>query len=135
MHPFLQFPQLTFLSFVIVPLLLRIVAGATFAYIAFVHFNRRNELAEARTPILGRFGMFIWVAIIIEAAMALCMFAGYYAQFTALLGIVLSLKHFTFAKSYPRAVPLCRVDYIYLLVICISILFMGAGAFALDLPL
>lgn len=135
MQPFLQFPQLTFLSFLLVPVLLRVVAAASVGYIAYVHYKRRIELAETPTPILNKLGYVIWVAIVIEAAIAVCLLVGYYAQYAALLGMVLSLKHFVFAKRYARLVPLCRVDYVYLFVICLALVFTGAGAFAMDIPL
>lgn len=133
-HPFLQFPQLLYLAF-FVPLLLRVVAAASFGYIAYIHFKRRETLAEARVAVVGRVGGLIWLAIVVEAGMALCLLFGYYAQTTALLGLAVSLKHFIFAKKYPRFMPLGRAEYVYLFVICLSILLLGAGAFALDLPL
>jgi uncharacterized membrane protein YphA (DoxX/SURF4 family) len=126
MHPFLQFPNLAFLSFLLVPVLLRAVAALSIAYIAYVHFVRRSE---------SPFGAVIWVTILVEAAIALCLLAGYYTQYAALLGVLLSIKHFVFAKRYSRMVPLCRVDYVYLFVICLSLVITGGGAFALDIPL
>lgn len=136
MRPFLQFPELFFLAPLLVPVLLRIVAAASFGYIAFIQYKRRSEISAMRLPLIGKWRLWlVWVAIVLEASMGLSLLVGYYAQVVALLGFVLCVKHYVYAKKYARAIPLCRADYIYLAVICLALIFMGAGAFAMDLPL
>lgn len=146
MHPFLLFPSLLFLA----PLgatILRVTAALAFAYIARVHIQRREEIAETHYVLLGKpDAWLISVVIILESLLALALFFGFYTQLAAIAGLVLCTKHFTYAKMYPRAIPLCRLDYVFLFAICLSLLFTGAGAFsftffgntvhtAMDLPL
>lgn len=129
------FPDLLVFSF-FAPTLLRIVAAVSFLAIGYVQIKRRNEIGKTHFPIIGAPGA--WLAVVVGIAailIGLMLFFGYYTQYAALAGIVLGLKHIIYAKKYPRAIPLCRVDYIYLIVICASLLLLGAGAFAQDLPL
>ena len=129
------FPQVLFLS-PLVGTLLRLTVGITILYIAYVHWQRKEELGETGFPIIGRAGSaYIAVGAVIEAALALSLIAGYATQLVALLALALSLKHFIFAKKYPRATPLCRLDYFYLAVMSLCLFLMGAGAFAMDWPL
>lgn len=128
------FPSLLTYSF-FAPTLLRVTVALTFAYIAYVQYKRREEIAKMRVPMVGKIGGLIWVALVIEALMALALLVGYCTQIAALLGLLLSIKHYVYAKKYPLVIPLGRADYIFIFVICLSILLTGAGAFAFDLPL
>lgn len=129
------FPDLLVFSF-FAPTLLRMVAALSFLAIAYVQIQRRNEIGRMHFPLIGAPGA--WLASVlgvVAGVIGLMLFFGYYTQYAALAGIVLGMKHIIFAKKYARAIPLCRVDYIYLIVICASLLLLGAGAFAQDLPL
>lgn len=89
-----------------------------------------------RIPFIGTLGNgLLWLVLAVECALALMFLVGYYTQFAALAGLVLCIKHFIYAKKYARAIPLCRADYIYLFVLCLALVCMGAGAFAMDIPL
>jgi uncharacterized membrane protein YphA (DoxX/SURF4 family) len=128
------FPSLLTYTF-FAPTLLRITVALAIAYIAYVQFIRREEIAEMRVPVVGKIGGLIWIALIVETAIAIGLFVGYLTQICALLAMLLCIKHFIYAKKYPRVMPLCRADYIFIFVICLSLLLTGAGAFAFDLPL
>ncbi|MBX4192612.1 hypothetical protein KW798_03985 [Candidatus Parcubacteria bacterium] len=110
------------------PTLLRILVAVAFGFIAYVHYKRREELKVS-------LGVWLWIALAIEVLIALSLFLGYYTQIGALAGIIMSGTQAWYAKSHPRATPLCRVDYIFLKVICLSLLISGAGALAFDIPL
>ncbi len=136
MHPFLQFPGLFFLAPLFVPVLLRFVVALSLAAIALTQYKRREEISLMRVPLIGTLGNgMLWLVLVIEVALAAMFLVGYYTQLAALAGLVLCIKHFIYAKKYSRAIPLCRVDYVYLFVICLALVCMGAGAFAMDLPL
>ena len=55
------------------------------------------------------------------------------AQLAALLGLIVALKCVLFARSYKKIMPLDRSASVLLLVILLSLVIMGAGAFAFDL--
>ena len=135
MHPFLQFPQLFFLAPEFVPVLFRITIALSILYIVSVQYKRRVTLEEMRIPLIGKVGGLLWLLLAIELVLAAMFLFGYYTQFAALVGLVLSAKHYMFAKRYPAAIPLPRAAYVYIFVICIALVFMGAGAFAMDVPL
>ena len=129
------FPQLLFLS-PLVGTLLRLAVGLTFLSIAYIQWKRREEIGGMRFPLIGMPGSgFIVLLALIQAVIGVALIIGYATQVFALVALVSSVKQFIFAKRYSRAIPLCRVDYFYLAIMCICLLLMGAGAFAFDLPL
>ena len=131
----MTFPEFLFLA-PLVGTLLRLVVGLSLLYIAYVQLKRRDEIGQMSLPIIGPAGAgLVTVAASFKAIVGLALIIGYATQLAALLALALCLKQFIYAKRYPRAVPLCRVDYFYLIVMCISLFLMGAGAFAFDLPL
>jgi uncharacterized membrane protein SirB2 len=135
-HPFLQFPQLFFLAPQFVPLLLRLTAALSFFYIAYTQAKRRKEISELKIKIIGHVDQtMVLISALIIAATGLALFFGWYTQIAAIVGIIIALKHAVFAKKYPSAIPLCRGEYVYLIVILLTLLISGAGALAMDVPL
>ncbi len=128
------FPDLLALGF-FAPTLLRIAASLAFLFGAHIQYKRLAELEKISFPIVGAGAWIIWLSIIAHAAIGAMLFFGYYTQIAALLGIAGSIKGLIYAKRYPRVFALCRADYFFVLVICLSLLVSGAGAFAFDLPL
>jgi hypothetical protein len=128
------FPDLLALGF-FAPTLLRVAAACAFLFGAYIQYRRLDELSKIRFPIVGGGAWIIWLSIIAHAAIGAMLFFGYYTQIAAILGALGSIKGLIYAKKYPRVFALCRVDYFFVLVICLSLLFSGAGAFAFDLPL
>ncbi len=119
------FPGL--LTFAIVaPFLLRLAAALVLGYTAYVQITRKDELGG---------GIWLWLGAIAGAAAALSLLLGYYTQLGALAGVVLSIIYIVYAKRYPRAVPMCRGEYILILIICLSLMLSGAGWPAFDIRL
>lgn len=128
------FPEL--LTFgILAPTLLRVTAAMMLIYIAYHHYKNRNDKAARRFPLLGDAMWIVWTALAIEITTAAALFFGYYTQYAALVGAALALKHLVWNGSYPRFFLLPRSTAILLLVITLSLLVTGAGAFAFDLPL
>jgi len=48
--------------------------------------------------------------------------------------MLIAFKHGLGTKQYSQILPLSGAAYFLLFVICLSLLFQGAGAFAFDLP-
>ncbi len=128
------FPDLLSLGF-FAPTLLRVAVALAFLFGAYIQYQRINELSQIRFPIIGWGARWIWLSIIAHAAIGLMLLFGYYTQIAAILGALGSIKGLVYAKKYPRVFALCRLDYLFVLVICLSLLVSGAGAFAFDLPL
>ncbi len=128
------FPQLLFLA----PLsatLLRIAAGVAFLLMAWVHLQKRDELGQIDFPIVGRGTWIPTLASIVELAIAAGLIFGIYTQAFALLGTLRALKSFVWKRRYGAMIPLSRTASALLFVICLSLVFTGAGVFAFDLPL
>jgi len=128
------FPEL--LTFgILAPTLLRVAAALVFVYLAYHHYKDRNDRAARAFPILGDAMWVVWAAVVIEVATAAGLFFGYYTQYAALVGAAIALKQLVWSGSYQRFFILPRSTAILLLVIALSLLVTGAGAFAFDLPL
>ena len=129
------FPQILFLT-PLVGTILRVVVAFSLLYIAYTLVQRRDEIGRMDFPVTGPLGSsLVTISAFIKIVIAGGLFIGYATQLFAIFAFVVSLKHFVFAKRYPRATPLCRLDYFYLMILCVCLFIMGAGAFALDLPL
>ena len=131
----LLFPHLLDYQF-FVPTLLRVAAGLFFAYIAYQMFVTRDEITRARVIIVGHIrNWMVWVSALVTLAVGILLFVGLWTQAAAIVGMLISLKHGFGVKKYSAILPLSGGAYILLFVICAALLFLGGGAFAIDLPL
>jgi uncharacterized membrane protein YphA (DoxX/SURF4 family) len=128
------FPDLLVFGF-FAPTLIRIFVALVFLASAYMLYVRRDELSTTPFAVIGRGAWIIWVALFINLAVGAMLFAGYYTQIAALVGALLSIKGLVWGKRYGRFFVLCRIDYLFVLVMCLSLLLTGAGALAFDLPL
>jgi uncharacterized membrane protein YphA (DoxX/SURF4 family) len=129
------FPSLLTYGF-FAPMVLRILVAASFFYIAYAQTTRRKEISQTGFPFIGKPDpTLVIISAICIFLTGVALFLGWHTQIAALVGIVICLKHAAFAKKYPRAIPLCRLEYIYMLVILLTLLISGAGALAMDVPL
>lgn len=128
------FPQFLMFSF-FAPTLLRVAAACIFAYLAYRHYQNRQEIAHITFPIVGHGAWIAWFAILVEAGVAIALFFGWYTQIAAILGAIAALKHIVFVGKYQGFFWLTRSAAFLLFVVCFSLLLTGAGALAFDLPL
>ncbi len=127
------FPQLLDYSF-FAPTILRVLVAISFFYIAYAQASRRKEISELKIQIIGHVNqsvVLISSALIFVTGAALLL--GWHTQLASLLGIAVALKHAIYAKKYPRLIPLCRLEYVYLIVILCTLLLTGAGQLAFDI--
>ena len=117
------------------PLLLRVGAAIVFAAVAYIQWQRRDEISKTDLPVIGRSSWWVWTSAIAHLAVAALLLLGSYTQAAALLGALLSVKHAFWSHRYPRVFPLGRAAGLLLLLISLSLVLSGAGAFAQDLPL
>ncbi len=117
------------------PTMLRIAVALAFFFGAYIQYKRLGELSRISFPLVGGGVWIIWLSIIAHAVIGLMLFVGYYTQIAAILGALGGIKGIVYAKKYPRLFALCRAEYFFIVVICLSLLLSGAGAFAYDLHL
>lgn len=128
------FPQILFLA----PLsatILRIAAGFVFLYLAYVHFGKRTRAADEIAPIVGGARVILVIYSLIELVVGICLIIGLWTQAAALIGFLIGAKMLIIRKALKDLKPISELSYFLLAVICLSLLFTGAGAFAFDLPL
>jgi uncharacterized membrane protein YphA (DoxX/SURF4 family) len=129
------FPQILFLS-PLATTLLRIVAGLFFGYISYRMIVTRAEIERTDMPIVGQPSEWlVWFSALATLAVGILLVVGLWTQAAAILGMIIALKHTYVAKKYPALMPLASSACLLLFVVCLSLLFSGAGAFGVDLPL
>lgn len=116
------------------PTLLRLAVGLVFLGGAYVQYQRLRELSALRFPIVGGGAWVIWLSIVAHAVIGAMLFLGYFTQVAAILGALGGIKGVVYAKKYPRLFSFCRLEYAFIIVICLSLLLTGAGQFAFDIP-
>ena len=135
MHPFLQFPQLFFLAPEYVPVFLRIAAAGVFACAAYTVYKNRTAAKQTSLPIIGVQPWLVSFVIAVYSLIVLMLVFGYYTQFGALLGTLAAFKELVWGKRMRPLFPISRTSAFLLMIICLALVFMGAGAFAFDIPL
>lgn len=127
-------------SYFIAPLFLRLCVAVAFGYQAVQHIKHKRAVAEELGGALRFLSLesAVWltgVLILTEAALGLLLFVGAYTQLAALLAGLGLAKMAYLKKHFHAYAPLPRSTYLVLIVICFTLLFTGAGQYAIDLPL
>lgn len=129
------FPDL--LSFALLaPFILRLTVGITFMYISFfaIYKNRQSFFEYYKKHHYPLPIILTWFFGVLNLIVGLSLVIGFLTQIAVIVGIYLlvslslcdqEIKSFQFQKSF----------YVLLGIVCFSLLFLGAGAFAIDLPL
>ena len=130
------FPDLLIYS-LLAPFILRVVVGLIFVNLGVLAFKNEKERWLTSLSVLKVPNPKIATRIfgVIEIIGGIMFILGFYTQVAALaLGLLTFIEAYV---EYKDPVILKRnfVFYIMLLAIVISLLFSGAGAFAIDLPL
>ncbi|MEK7635105.1 MAG: DoxX family protein [Patescibacteria group bacterium] len=119
------------------PLILRVVAGLIFIDLGILVFKNEKErwLASLSFLKIPKPQLALKIIGCLEIAGGIMLILGFYTQIAALV-----LALFTFIESYmeykePVFLKRNFVFYFILFAITLSLLFSGAGAFAVDLPL
>lgn len=129
------FPQLLFLTPLAIALL-RITAGVFAIVIAWQCAEKRHLMAQVRLPLIGRAPEWvIWVACMAYAIIGGLLVVGAWTQVAALLATLAALKLAIISRILPQFSALHTTTYILLSIVSLALVFMGAGALALDLPL
>ena len=130
------FPSL-FTYALVVPFVFRIIVGAFFIYLAYATVNK--DLKE-KSAILENLklkpGLFwLWIIIFIEIVGGVLLIAGLFTQVASLaLSILIALNAIARWKN-KKGVGFEASSILLLLVITLSLIFLGPGFYAFDLPL
>ncbi|MEX0917416.1 MAG: DoxX family membrane protein [Candidatus Paceibacterota bacterium] len=129
------FPELLTFSF-FAPFLLRLALAVFFLSAAQFHFDNRKKISDEIAKKWGSLGKAsARVGSLVEFIIAILLLAGFYTQYAALLAIIVIAKMLFFKRTYPLIAYQSVWAYVFALVIAISLLITGAGAFAFDIPL
>ncbi len=121
---------------VIAPLLIRVTLGALLLYLSAEHFRSRHEIARLVSTLIGKLSKGTgWYLAGIELIIGAALVVGLYTQIAAIIVIVLSLKCLVVKKNLKALSPLSHSTYLLMIVMALSLMLSGAGAFAFDLPL
>ena len=114
------FPQLLFLS-PFAALIIRLTTAGVFAYVAWSHFTQKEK---------------VWVRYFsaFEILVATLLFIGLYTQLAAFVSLVVLAIMWKF-ELFGYNTPTRGITFLLMFVLCLSLTVMGAGPFALDLPL
>lgn len=129
------FPELLFLSF-FAPFFLRIGLGMVLFFTSFHQLvDNRRKNTERFISIWPKHGVrFLWMVGVSEVVIGLSFVAGIFIQPLALVLAIISLLAI-FSHKFHKATNRNITFYILTLVIALSLLVTGAGAFGIDTPL
>jgi uncharacterized membrane protein YphA (DoxX/SURF4 family) len=133
------FPDLLFLQ-LLSPFLLRVAVGIMFFWIGYSYLfrDRVATIAQLSTkwPKYATFAVIF--GGIFETIIGIFLVAGFLTQIAAIAGMLIATDAL-FAKflyrDLDKVVKYSKMFYILVFIISLSLLFSGAGAFAVDLPL
>lgn len=131
------FPELLTFS-LLAPLVLRVVIGYFFLKEGFdlLIQTRKSEAGHKLAEMLGAFGKLgIWYIGLLEIITGALLVAGLYTQGAAIAGMVIAFSLGRMGRAYPSIARHDRLVYRFVFFISFALLFLGAGAFAIDYPL
>ena len=128
------FPHLLVLGF-FAPMLLRVAVACLFFCAAYAAHKNRAAVARLRFPVIGTASWAGNFTALVYAVIGLMLFFGGYTQIAAIAGAVAAFKAIVLGKNFDALFPYSRSTYVFVLIICLSLIISGAGALALDLPL
>ncbi len=130
------FPSL--LTFgLIAPFIIRVVLALIFIHAGYLKIFKRRELAVSLFENL-KFpapAVFVWVISLVEILAGLSLLAGFGTQIAAIFIFVISLGGLVLKLRMDDLLKQSVEFYIFAMVMSLSLVFSGAGFFAVDLPL
>ena len=112
--------------------LLRIIAGITLVYVAYLLIEREHAFTHITFPFIGKpFIALVWVSGFVTAFVGASLIMGFYTQLMALVGMIIAAKHLYFARSHAYVFPLSVGSYALLFAIFFVIFICGTGSMGL----
>ena len=130
------FPSL-FTYELVVPLVFRIVIGLVLVVYGYKHIaeTRDDKMATLVHLKPATASFWLWLVGIVNIVGGLLLVVGLYTQVVALVFSILLLWAVMYKYKKPEMVPLSQGTLLLLLLVTASLLFLGAGFYAIDLPL
>lgn len=131
------FPELFGYSF-LATFVLRVALGAVFIVFAYTTFFRdRNAYMNAWETLIVRSGkIFLGVGVAVNLIIGVLLVVGAFTQIAALAGGIIAMLGAGAKIKRPHLLPHSNLSfYLFLAVVSFSMIFIGPGAFAIDLPL
>lgn len=131
-------PFPTLLSFsLMAPLILRLTVGIILLGIGvLVCFQKKQTFLDFFKNEKFPFPpIILWIFGILEIITGLFLIIGFYTQIFAIISAFLLLSLYSFESRDNKLLPYSPAMYLVLTIISLSLLFSGAGFFAIDLPL
>lgn len=133
------FPELLFLQ-ILAPFLLRVAIGVMFLWVGYSYLFKDREMIIAQLsmkwPKFARFSVIF--GGIFEMITGIFLIVGLFTQAAAIAGALIAIDALSakfFYKDLDKVVRYSKMFYILVLIISLSLIVSGAGAFAVDLPL
>jgi uncharacterized membrane protein YphA (DoxX/SURF4 family) len=118
------------------PFIIRVVAGLIFIDLGYLKIKReRTRWFNLFNTFLGIGGFFVGLAAAIEIVGGILLFIGLFTQVAALVLAILTWLNLYLEWRDEMFVRRSFVFYVMLFAMTLSLLFSGAGFFALDYPL
>lgn len=137
MHTLSLFPSLLNYQFLAI-FLIRVALGLTFLRLWYIgwKFNREEQLASLNNLHLRPASLFLNIVLFVKLIGGVLLVIGLYTQGAALATGTMMLIASIIKLYKPELLPKHKTGFCLLItVICFALLFLGAGAFAFDLPL
>jgi uncharacterized membrane protein YphA (DoxX/SURF4 family) len=120
--------------------MLRIAVGVMFIWMGYSYlFKDRIAIITQISTRWPKFASFIvYSGGIIEIITGIFLVAGFLTQIAAIVGVLMAMDALSakiLYKDLDKAVKYSKMFYVLVLIICLSLIVSGAGAFAIDLPL
>lgn len=130
------FPDLLVLEH-LAPLILRVVLGIIILNVGYLKFKGELPRWKIFIEAFGLKHRSEWVKAlgIVEMISGVMLIVGFYTQIAALVLAILAFVELLAERKESALVKRDMVFYILVFAIALSLLFTGAGAFSLDLPL
>jgi len=130
------FPELLVYS-MLAPFLLRIVIGFIFIDLGLLLFKGEKErwILSFNTLRIPNPKLVVKIIGVVEIVGGIALLLGAYTQVVALVLALLTFVETYIEYKNPELIKRTFVFYLLIFIITLSLLFSGAGAFAIDLPL
>lgn len=130
------FPELLVYS-LLAPFILRVVVGLVFIDLGMLLFKgeRKRWITSISLFKIPYPEKIVKVLGLIQILGGLALIVGFYTQIAALVLSIITLKETIIEYREPEILKRNLVFYILIFSITLSLIFSGAGAFAIDLPL
>lgn len=133
------FPDLLFLQ-LFAPFMLRVALGVMFVWIGYSYLFKDREAVIAQIsskwPRIAKFSVLFGGTF--EMVVGVLLILGFYTQAVAIAGALIAIDALFgkfFYKELDKVLKYSKMFYVLILIISLSLLVSGAGAFAIDLPL